>query len=303
MDGYFTMKFKDLYTFYTAVYRADRSTAVSTNYRYNMDRYILRYAGESDVADLTQSMLQILLNDMRGKSQTTIRSVYNDLLLVLRHAYIDGHINKDLSVGLIKPKAKKQDTRRALTKEEREAVIAVAQTDRRYYAYLFMILCGARPSEAFAIRKEDIDFNRETVHITGTKTEASDRVVPCPRIILPIAEKSLYGLITVSKTGLKVSKEAQVRIWHSFKADCHKYLGGEFYRNAPCAPYPFGQDLTPYNLRHEYCTDLARKDVDIRITQKLMGHASYEMTLKVYTNLSQDDILNEKIFHAVNLHT
>ena len=105
MDGYFTMKFKDLYTFYTAVYRADRSTAVSTNYRYNMDRYILRYAGDNDVADLTQSMLQILLNDMRGRSQTTIRSVYNDLVLVLRHAYIDGHIDKDLSVGLIKPKA------------------------------------------------------------------------------------------------------------------------------------------------------------------------------------------------------
>lgn len=80
-------------------------------------------------------------------------------------------------------------------------------------------------------------------------------------------------------------------------------MGGEFYRNAPCAPYPFGQDLTPYNLRHEYCTDLARKGVDIRITQKLMGHASYEMTLKVYTNLSDDDILNEKIFDAVNLHT
>lgn len=36
---------------------------------------------------------------------------------------------------------------------------------------------------------------------------------------------------------------------------------------------------------------------------KLMGHASYEMTLKVYTNLSDDDILNEKIFDAVNLHT
>lgn len=46
-----------------------------------------------------------------------------------------------------------------------------------------------------------------------------------------------------------------------------------------------------------------RGDPDVRALPELMGHASYEMTLKVYTNLSDDDILNEKIFDAVNLHT
>lgn len=163
-----------------------------------------------------------------------------------------------------------------------------------------MILCGCRPSEAYAIRKEDLDYEKETVHIRGTKTRLSDRVVPCPRIILTLAEKSLYGEITTSQTGLKVTKEAQVRIWHSFKADCHKYLGGAFYRNAPCEPFPFGMDLVPYNLRHEYCTELARRGVDIRITQRLMGHASPEMTLRVYTNLSDDDICTDQVREIVN---
>lgn len=294
------MKLRELYNYYMAVYRNERSQAVAKNYAYNMERYVLRYIGDKDINCITPSELQLLLNGMKGKSQTTTRSVYNDLVLMLRHAYMDGYTDRDMSGALVKPKAKRTESRRALTPEERQAVIAVAQTDRRYYAFLFMMLCGCRPSEAYAIRKEDIDFEAETVHIRGTKTEHSDRVVPCPRIILALAEKSLYGAITASQTGLNVTKEAQRRIWHSFYIDCHKYLGGAMYRNAPCAPYPFGQDLTPYNLRHEYCTELARRGVDIRITQRLMGHASPEMTLRVYTNLSDDDICTAEIKSIIN---
>jgi integrase len=237
---------------------------------------------------------------MKGLSQTVIGSVYNDLILIIRHAYLDGIISKDYTGALIRPKAKKDKPRRALTPDERRAVIAVAQTRRKFYAYLFMILCGCRPSEAFRIQKEDLDYEKKTVHIRGTKTAQSDRVVPCPDIILDLCRYILTGPITVSAMGMEVTKEMQVRIWHSFYAFCHHYLGGKIYRNAPKAPFPFGQDLTAYNLRHEYCTELARRGIDVRITQKLMGHASPEMTLRVYTNLSDEDLNTEEIRKVIN---
>ena len=303
MEGwvFYIMKtLNDLYDFYIPVYRTERSPTVMRNYRYNMERYMLQYIGDKIIQDITASEVQILLNKMRGLSQTTIRSVFNDLRLVFRQAYIDGYICRDFERYLQAPKASKGSFRRALTDQERKAVISVAQTNPKYYAYLFMILCGCRPSEAFGICKEDIDFEAETVHIRGTKTRLSDRVVPCPRIILTIAEKSLSGLITTSQTGLRVSNECQRRIWKSFWADCHKYLGGKIYRNKPVEPFPFGNDLTAYNLRHEYCTELARHGVDIRITQRLMGHASYEMTLRVYTNLTDQDICTEEVRKIVN---
>ena len=37
-------------------------------------------------------------------------------------------------------------------------------------------------------------------------------------------------------------------------------------------------DFVPYDLRHTYCTDLARAGVDIRTAQKLMGHANISVT-------------------------
>ena len=291
---------RDLYEFYTSVYRGDRSDQVRKNYGYNMEKYILRHIGDREISDITPTELQMLLNEMKGMAETPVRSVYGDLKLIISHAYMDGYICKDFSTVLQKPKCLRGGFRRALTPDERDAVITVAQTKRKYYAYLFMILCGCRPREAFDLEKEDIDFGNETVHIRGTKTRGSDRTVPCPRIILNLVRNLPYGAVTVSEGGLHVSKECMVRVWHSFFIDCHQYLGGKMYRNAPCEPYPFGKDLVPYNLRHEYCTELARQGVDIRITQKLMGHASPEMTLRVYTNLSDQDICNDKIKDIIN---
>lgn len=292
---------RDLYNFYVSVYRPERSPQVRKNYGYNMEKHILKYLGDREINKLSLTELQLVVNQMKGMSATSIRSVVSDLKLVLRHAYMDEYISRDLSMYLTSPKKLESRGRRALTPVERNCVIEVAQTKRKYYAYLIMLLCGARPSEAFNIEREDFDFAKGTIHIRGTKTRLSDRVIPCPILLLNIARNSPSGLLTVSETGLRISKECQVRAWHSFFSDCHQHLGGKMYRNAPCEPYPFGKDITAYNLRHEYCTNLARNGVDIRITQRLMGHASPEMTLRVYTNLSNEDLDTEKVREVINL--
>ena len=291
---------RELYSVYVDIYRCERSNQVKINYGYNMEKHILRYLGDREIDKLSLTELQTVVNKMRGMSATTIRSVVSDLKLILRHAYMDEYLSRDLSTYLTSPKKLESRGRRALTPTERKCVIDVAKTKRKYYAYLIMMLCGARPSEAFDVTKEDFDFDKGTIHIRGTKTKLSDRVIPCPSIILDIARKSPYGLLTVSETGLKISKECQVRVWRSFFSDCHQHLGGKMYRNAPAAPYPFGRDLVPYCLRHEYCTNLARNGVDVRITQRLMGHASPEMTLRIYTNLTSEDIDTEDVRMVIN---
>ena len=292
---------KTLFYFYTRVYRQDRSAYTEKCSDWYFEKYIAPYLGSHKIGSVTPSEVQMVINRLKGKSRTAIALTYGDLMLVLKRAYVDGYTDKDLTGMIDKPKAKPTVPKRALTPLERETVISVAQTKQKYMAFLFMILCGCRPSEAYDMQKEDIDFENETVHIRGTKTALSDRVVPCPRIILNLAEKSSYGLLTLSQTGLKVNKEGQRTIWHSFYKDCHRYLGGTFYKGRPVEPYPFGKDLTAYNLRHEYCTELARHGVDVRITQKLMGHSSPEMTMKVYTNLSDEDVCTDEVRKIVNL--
>ena len=290
---------RSLYYLYTQVYR-ERSEYSKKCADLYFERYIAPFLGDRDVKDIAPSELQMVVNTLKGKSHTAISIMYGDLMLIFRKAYIDGLTDRDPTGAVQKPKAKQTEGRRALTRPEREAVINVAQTKRKYYAYLFMILCGCRPSEAYKITKEDIDYKRGLVHIRGTKTALSDRFVPLPTVISDLTQNILTGLVTVSQKGLEVGKETQRTIWRSFFRDCHEYLGGTFYRNKPAAPFPFGKDLTAYNLRHEYCTELARNGIDVRITQKLMGHTTPEMTLRVYTNLTSEDINTEDVRKVIN---
>ena len=51
-------------------------------------------------------------------------------------------------------------------------------------------------------------------------------------------------------------------------------------------------DLTPYCLRHTFCTDLQRAGVPINVAKELMGHANISVTANIYTHRDQ------KVFHS-----
>ena len=51
--------------------------------------------------------------------------------------------------------------------------------------------------------------------------------------------------------------------------------------------------LTPHVCRHTYCSDMARKGMNPKVLQYLMGHSSIGMTLDVYTHLGYGDAFAE----------
>ena len=67
-------------------------------------------------------------------------------------------------------------------------------------------------------------------------------------------------------------------------------MGCKTYRNALIPPYLLADDFVPYCLRHTYCTDLCKADVDVRTAQKLMGHANISITADIYTHVDLGDI-------------
>lgn len=75
--------------------------------------------------------------------------------------------------------------------------------------------------------------------------------------------------------------------------------GTKTFRNKLLEPYKIPKDLTPYCLRHEYCSELARRGVDIRIAQKLMGHANINMTANIYTHI-EDKLAVSSVARILN---
>lgn len=251
---------------------------------------ILSKIGTIPVADVTPMELQDVLNQQAGKSKTQINEVYQALRFIFRHARENRLRADDPTEFLVKPSGTHHQ-RRALTPTEREAVSKVARTDRRYYMYLLMLFCGCRPSEAVECKGRDITLvdHYWMLHIRGTKTTLSDRLVPIPDTLLELIKttpKTEY--IAQTRNGSKITN--QQRLWASFKRELNLYLGCRTYRNQLVPPYPVAPDLVPYCFRHEYCSDLARKHVDIRTAQKLMGHSDITLTANIYTHVDTSDL-------------
>ena len=130
------------------------------------------------------------------------------------------------------------------------------------------------------------------LHIRATKNDHSDLFVPIPDDLYQLIKSTPKDeYIAQYSTGKKIDEANRYRLWAYFKRDLNISMGCKTYRNKLIPPYPVAPDLVPYCLRHTYCTGCARRGIDIRITQKLMGHSDISLTANIYTNLMDDDII------------
>ncbi len=257
-------------------YKTNQSEETYRRYVARLKKCILSHIGNRRMKTLKPVDLQNVLNRQIGKSKTQINEVYYQLKFLCKTAKQNGIIPTDPADDLIRPQAHKKEVRRALTDVERAYIKNLSLKDRRFYAFALMLLCGCRPEEACECKGSDI--NGQTLHIRGTKTPFSDRFVPIPdKLYEVIKDTPRDEYISTTAQGKKIEIRKRSKLWKLLLDQVEEAMGTR-------------PDIVPYCLRHEYCTELARRGVDIRIAQKLMGHADVHMTANIYTNLSRDDI-------------
>ena len=289
-----SVKLGDWADFCIDTYKVNCSEGTIKHLKWISAACIVKVIGNQPLNKIRSVDCQRCLNMVQGKSKAHIKYVHDTLRFLFSRAYVDGLIAEDPTLHLVKPKGT-EGHRRALTPEERNAVIEVGKAERRYYVYLLMLLCGCRPSEAYEVKGSDITKidGKPFLHIRGTKTKRSDRFVPIPKELYQIIRKTpLTAYVSPTDGGNKQGNNSK-RAWEHFRYHLDKYLGAPMYRNAIVESKTDG--LTPYCLRHEYCTELARKGIDIRTAQKLMGHSSINLTANIYTNLETRDIAKDVI--------
>lgn len=254
---------------------------------------IVPYIGNYKVSEIKPADIQTVIDRQKGNSKTQVNEVYSLLQYIFKRAKQKGYIYIDPTLELYKPAAKDREKRRALTDAERQAVIACAAKDRRMFMFLLMLYCGCRPSEARECKGSDIIKRNGSylLCIRGTKTKQAYRYVPIPddlyRLISDIPDTEY---IACTRTGAKIDASAYRRAWDKLKHTMNIYMGCECVNDILIPPYPLAADFVPYDLRHDYCTQLALKGVDIRDAQVLMGHSDIALTANVYTNLDREEV-------------
>lgn len=139
--------------------------------------------------------------------------------------------------------------------------------------FTLMYACGLRISEANSLTVDKIDGKNSLLRIIGKGNK--ERVVPLPAAML-ISLRALWRthrhphLLFPNQNGEQPVTTGV--LYHTFKDARRK------------ADLP--DTVTPHTLRHCYATRLMENQVDTRVVQILLGHASIQSTT-IYTHLTE----------------
>ena len=275
-------------------------------YDQKFNGYIKPAIGSMRLKDVKEVHLQKILNQEEGRSHshvTKLRMVMQELFGKARKTRL---ILFDPSEDLQLPAATKGKNR-PITEEERKHILAAAETHRAGLWVLTILYSGLRPGETAALLWKDVDFDQGVIHVykaiesgsnavKAPKTDAGHRDVPIHAALLPklkAAQGQPFDRVFTKLNGKPHTGDSLQQLWKSFCRALDIEMGAKVYRNQ-ITESKLAEDLTPYCLRHTFCTDLERAGIPINVAKELMGHSDISVTANIYTH-KDTDVLRENI--------
>lgn len=277
-----------------STYKGSVSPSVLKDMRTRINRHIIDAIGSRTLKSVKPLDCQAIMNEAQGMSFSHIQKLSQELRFIFSTAKQNKLILESPAEYLVIPKSVKRK-RQSLTDEEREAFLKVCEDTDRFRVFQLMYYCGCRPSEAIGCIGSDLSVidGVATLHIRGTKTVNADRIVPiCEQLYQLIKDTPTDEPIAPNASGKRHTQSSYKRAAACLNREMNIALGCKTYRNQLIPPYPLRETFVPYDLRHTYCTDLARKGIDIRIAQHLMGHASISITADIYTHIETEKMMS-----------
>ena len=260
-------------------------------YSEKFNGYIRPAIGNMKLKDVKDVHLQRILNAQAGRSASHVKKIRMVLQEMFKRARQSRLIPYDPAELLELPTVT-QGVRRSITEEERAAILTTADNHRAGLWVPTLLYTGMRPGETAALTWADVDFERREIHIhaakesgsrviKGPKTASGVRDIPIHTALLPrlLAEKGApFSPVFPTMAGTIQNESSMRRMWDSFMAEAERCMG-----------HP-AEGLTPYCLRHTFCTDLQRAGVQINVAKELMGHADIQTTANIYTHRDSETL-------------
>lgn len=275
-------------------------------YNEKYEGYIKPRVGMMKLKDVRDVHLQAILNAQAGKSYSHVDKLRRVMREMFSRARKSRFILYDPAEDLELPKAQ-DGRRRSITEQERATILAVSQTHPAGLWILTLLYTGMRPAETAALTWADVDFKHNEIHVHASlesgsktikepKTEAGIRDIPIhaalrPRLLDASKGQPPFSPVFPTATGGRQNSGSLYRKWQSFRRAMNLHLGAKVYRNQLKEDL-VAKDLTPYCLRHTFCTDLEAAGVPLNVAKDLMGHADISVTANIYTHK------NKSIMHT-----
>ena len=214
-------------------------------------------------------------------SQNHICNISKTLFIFFQWAYRKRHIEEDImrDVDRVKPKLKKKDR---LSVEEIEACRDNLKNIRERALFELMMSTGMRVGEIAALKIEDVDLQKRTIHIPAGKSDSAERDV-----YLTVKAKNAIEKYIGDRTNGYVFRPVKNSIadnQHISTGTVEKW-SKEIGKRAGCHCV-----TTVHVLRKTYASSEYQRTKNVKYISIILGHSSTAVTEKYYLVDDMKDI-------------
>ena len=231
-------------------------------------------------------------------SGTTLRAAYKACNNVMGEAVKRGLC---LSNPCLAVNAPKSDTKRrkALTLEESADLLEKLEGEgAQGFACALMIRTGIRAGECVGLLWADVRDGCLCVPRSITKSDSGERRIPLDEGTLALIEKRRSFVSEfLGRFEHRIEPDTQLICTKDGRPLTYNALKKWWQRNQERLDM---EGWTLHELRHTYATNLAQAGVHPAIMAALLGHASSEITMEIYTHIQNQDLrdASEKLAKA-----
>ena len=212
--------------------------------------------------------------------------------------------------------------REAITAKEMRYFLDFVRTDKSFSKYFngfyLLFTTGLRISEFCGLTINDIDFTKKVIrvrrqlirsymngkveyYIEETKTEKGERIVPMLFGVEEVLREVIANRPKLSKEPIVWNKEHTMSatgfLW--FDKNLNLEVAQHWQNHMRWAVSKYNKtykkeipNISPHICRHTFCSICASGGMSPKVLQSIMGHSSIEITMNVYTHLSESDLLD-----------
>lgn len=273
-------------------YKKDSGIRTSTfieSYQRTVSRYLIPAFGSTALDDITPlDVRKFIMKMSKTYSKSTVSKNVICLNQIFRAAIENRLCDRNPAANIQIRSKIEQSKRKTYSAQEADKIIDFSKSHPAGIYIHIMLELGLRCSELCGLRWGDIDFEHKVIHIRRactacqgvahidtTKNETSYRTLPVSTVLIEKLRKAAQ------------SHDPDQYVAPS-KRNAYKPLTPSSftkgYYDAFFKVYGFEKRLPPHSLRHTCGTLLYDRCHDIYAVSKFMGHASINITAKLYVH-------------------
>lgn len=264
--------------------------------------YILPAFGKRILSEITPREVESWILELKGvKFRKKLTNAYKNKIVgefkaIMKEAVIDGFVTSNPFMG-IKLYSNSDTRRTALTKDELKTIFPEDKNElikiwgslENAVFYLIMRDTGFRPCEIAGLSKDDFNLIKRSVVTTHEYVEFEGKIVDRIKTS-KTGQKYKVGVLADSTVKLLFDYFNEIDRNYLFYTGTYKkitHLKNKVFHKVTCLY--LGRDLTQYDLRHTFMTNLIGQYSKETIME-LMGHTVWETC---YDNRDKDTIVSQ----------